>query len=73
VAYEVRFPISGFRIDEIKELGGISSEEAISVSKEEDDGVIRAETWVELLGICFRLMERLSDFEFTLRRSVERF
>lgn len=72
MAYEVRFPISGLGIEEIKEVCGIP-EKAISVNKEENAGVIRAETWVELLGICFGLIERLSNFEFTVRSSVDKF
>jgi len=71
VGYEVKFPISGLGIEEIKEVCGIP-EKAISVNKEKNAGVIKAETWVELLGICFGLMERMSDFEFTVRRSVEK-
>jgi len=62
VAHTVKFHISGLRIEEIKKVCGVP-EEAISVNKEENIGVIRTETRTELLGICFGLMELTSDFE----------
>jgi len=66
VAYTVKFPISGLRIQEIKEICGVP-EEAISVNKEENTGVIRAETRTELLGICFGLIELVDDFDVIVR------
>jgi len=66
VAYTVKFPISGLRIEEIKKVCGVSGE-AISLKKEKNIGVIRAETRTELLGICFGLIELVDDFDVIVR------